>query len=149
MPKYKLVKKGMDNNRPAADTQYGGVFAMYSPFEDTVQVGSPMLPTIPTITQYPTPNILGPKIKLHRTVPVVTVPTITTIPTVNYGCNKPFYANVQCSKNIPAAATPKPCHSLNNSRPCDKDIVDIFLEKFKNKPTIYSPLSDDIPPTLS
>lgn len=142
MPKYKLVKKKVNynNSNSNINEQNGGVFTMYSPFEDTIQVASPMLPTIPNSFQYPVPNILGPKIKLHRNIPVVSTPV------VNYGCNKPFYSNVQCSKNIPTVVYPKPCQ---NNVPCDKDIVDIFLEKFKNKPLIYSPLSDDLPTTLS
>lgn len=148
MPKYKLVKKEINEDCENAKIQSGGVFAMYSPFEDTIQVGNPVFPVVPMVARQPTPGIIGPKIKLHRKVPLVTVPVVPTVPSISYGCNKPFYSNIQCSKNIPVV-TPKPCYGSKKIGPCDKDIVDIFLEKFKNKSTIYSPLSDDIPPTLS
>lgn len=181
MAKYKLVKKienksgdtrelptlhnvvqsdRKTNLEPIQNIFGGGVYTMYSPLEDTIQVASPMLPTIsPTLMSYPTPNIMGPKIKLHNTIPLspygvrVASPQIPIIPTSKYiynpyGCSKPKYQDVQCSRNIPSISVPQPC-AKTMKRNCDTNIVDIFMERFKGVPLVDSPLSDDLPPTLS
>jgi len=144
MTKYKLVKK--------IDNQSGGVYAMYSPYEDTIQVASPMLPTVnPLIQSYPRPNIMGPKIRLHNTVPVI--PVVSSVPpvlntTCQYGCNKPNYANIQCSRNIPQVPQPYPC-SCADKKNYDTNILDLLLKRFGKAPSTSSPMSDDLPPILS